>query len=59
MFNEDRLGRAGRLLSIVTGHSGNGSRPLVLDAAALDLVASVRLPRRVPSGFHGSRMPGH
>ncbi|MEU0517411.1 carotenoid oxygenase family protein [Streptosporangium sp. NPDC006007] len=46
----------GWLLSIVTDHSGDGSRLLVLDAAGLDLVASVRLPRRVPSGFHGSWM---
>lgn len=49
----------GWLLSIVTDHSGDGSRLLVLDAADLDPVASVRLPRRVPSGFHGSWMPDH
>ncbi|MCO5998953.1 carotenoid oxygenase family protein [Actinoallomurus rhizosphaericola] len=43
----------GRLLSIVTDHSGDGSELLVLDAADLEFVASVRLPRRVPMGFHG------
>ncbi|MFF5210825.1 carotenoid oxygenase family protein [Streptosporangium sp. NPDC000396] len=44
----------GWLLSIVTDNAGNGSELLVLDAAGLDFVASVRLPRRVPAGFHGS-----
>ncbi|MEV5711429.1 carotenoid oxygenase family protein [Actinoallomurus sp. NPDC052274] len=43
----------GRLLSIVTDRSGDGSELLVLDAADLEFVASVRLPRRVPMGFHG------
>ncbi|WP_248962950.1 carotenoid oxygenase family protein [Sphaerisporangium perillae] len=44
----------GYLLSIVTDHAGAGSELLVLDAGGLDFVASVRLPRRVPAGFHGS-----
>ncbi|MGV9775523.1 carotenoid oxygenase family protein [Streptosporangium sp. NPDC003464] len=47
----------GWLLSIVTDHAGDGSELLVLDAAGLDSVASVRLPRRVPAGFHGSWLP--
>ncbi|MFC3981658.1 carotenoid oxygenase family protein [Streptosporangium jomthongense] len=47
----------GWLMSIVTDHSGEGSRLLVLDAADLEFVASVRLPRRVPAGFHGSWLP--
>ncbi|MEV7007842.1 carotenoid oxygenase family protein [Streptosporangium sp. NPDC051022] len=47
----------GWLLSIVTDHSGDGSQLLVLDAATLDFTASVRLPRRVPAGFHGTWLP--
>ncbi|MFI6919154.1 carotenoid oxygenase family protein [Nonomuraea spiralis] len=42
----------GWLLSVVT--SGESSELVVLDAADLSDVASVRLPRRVPAGFHGS-----
>ncbi|MFC4114808.1 carotenoid oxygenase family protein [Nonomuraea zeae] len=42
----------GWLLSVVT--SGDSSELLVLDARDLSDVASVRLPRRVPAGFHGS-----
>ncbi|GAA3510669.1 hypothetical protein GCM10023075_72520 [Streptosporangium album] len=49
----------GWLLSIVTDHAGDGSHLLVLDASSLDSVASVRLPRRVPAGFHGSWLPDH
>ncbi|MCT9934722.1 carotenoid oxygenase family protein [Planotetraspora sp. A-T 1434] len=46
----------GWLLSIVgTDH---GAELLVLDASDLKEVASVRLPRRVPAGFHGSWIPG-
>ncbi len=47
----------GWLLSIVTDESGDGSRLLVLEAAGLDPVASVELPRRVPAGFHGNWLP--
>ncbi|NUS04603.1 MAG: dioxygenase, partial [Nonomuraea sp.] len=42
----------GWLLSVVT--SGESSELVVLDAGDLSDVASVRLPRRVPAGFHGS-----
>ncbi|WP_327087006.1 carotenoid oxygenase family protein [Nonomuraea sp. NBC_01738] len=44
----------GWLLSVVT--SGEASELLVADARDLTQVASVRLPRRVPAGFHGSWM---
>ncbi|MEV0199104.1 carotenoid oxygenase family protein [Nonomuraea sp. NPDC050691] len=47
----------GWLLSIVTDRAGHGSELLVLDAADLSRTASVRLPRRVPAGFHGSWIP--
>ncbi|MFE9106064.1 carotenoid oxygenase family protein [Actinomadura geliboluensis] len=45
----------GWLLSIVSG--GSDSELLVLDAADLSHTATVRLPRRVPAGFHGSWIP--
>ncbi|MER5425056.1 carotenoid oxygenase family protein [Streptosporangium roseum] len=52
---EDARGEdEGWLISIVTGGPGVGSELLVLDAVDLSRVASVRLPRRVPAGFHGS-----
>ncbi|GLZ77666.1 carotenoid cleavage dioxygenase [Actinorhabdospora filicis] len=44
----------GWLLSIVTDREGSGSDLLVLDAASLETVAAVHLPRRVPMGFHGT-----
>ncbi|WP_460525323.1 carotenoid oxygenase family protein [Flindersiella endophytica] len=44
----------GWLLSIVTSRTADESELLVLDAHDLARVASVRLPRRVPAGFHGS-----
>jgi carotenoid cleavage dioxygenase len=47
----------GWLMSIVSDAAGAGSELLVLDAADLSRVASVRLPRRVPAGFHGSWIP--
>nr|WP_205862906.1 carotenoid oxygenase family protein [Planosporangium thailandense] len=42
----------GWLISIVSDPAG--SSLVVLDAVELAVVASVRLPRRVPAGFHGS-----
>ncbi len=50
-----RAADEGWLLSIVSG--GSGSELLVLDAADLSHTATVRLPRRVPAGFHGSWIP--
>ena len=43
----------GWLMSIVTDKDGGGSRLEVVEASTLELTASVRLPRRVPLGFHG------
>ncbi|GAB3964924.1 carotenoid oxygenase family protein [Actinoallomurus acanthiterrae] len=51
---DSRAEDAGWLLSIVTDRAGDGSELLVLDAAELEFVAAVRLPRRVPAGFHGN-----
>ncbi|GDY29571.1 carotenoid oxygenase family protein [Gandjariella thermophila] len=47
----------GWLLSVVSDPAGTGSELLVLDAAELTGQAAVRLPRRVPAGFHGSWIP--
>lgn len=46
----------GWLLSVTNHRDGGGSKLLVLDATDIGgkPVASVTLPRRVPSGFHGS-----
>jgi carotenoid cleavage dioxygenase len=53
--NED----GGWLLSIVSDRSGKGSDLVVLDATnpTAAPVATVHLPRRVPTGFHGSWIP--
>lgn len=46
----------GWLLSVASRRDGGGSKLLVLDATDIGgkPVASVTLPRRVPTGFHGS-----
>jgi carotenoid cleavage dioxygenase-like enzyme len=43
----------GYLLSIVYDEAENSSDFIIVDAKNLDLLASVRLPQRVPFGFHG------
>ncbi|QHC33055.1 carotenoid oxygenase family protein [Streptomyces sp. HF10] len=48
---------AGWLLSIVSHGPTAASELLVLDAHDLTRTATVELPRRVPSGFHGSWIP--
>jgi len=50
---------AGWLINIVTPRDGAASSLMVSDATDLEAgpVASVRLPRRVPAGFHGSWIP--
>ncbi|MEU6561764.1 carotenoid oxygenase family protein [Nocardia nova] len=47
----------GWLLTIVSDRAGSASELVVLDAADLTRTAAVRLPRRVPAGFHGSWIP--
>ncbi|MBO2448144.1 carotenoid oxygenase family protein [Actinomadura barringtoniae] len=47
----------GWLMTIVSDRAGKGSELLVVNAADLSRTASVRLPRRVPAGFHGSWIP--
>ncbi|GAV67600.1 RPE65 domain-containing protein [Cephalotus follicularis] len=43
----------GYIVSYVHHEKLGESRFLVMDAKSLDIVAAVKLPRRVPSGFHG------
>lgn len=47
----------GWLLTIVSDLREDASELLVLDAHDLSVTASVALPRRVPSGIHGSWIP--
>jgi len=50
---------AGWLINIVTPRDGSASSLVVSDATDLagGPIATVRLPRRVPAGFHGSWIP--
>ncbi len=48
---------AGWLLNFVHDLDTDSSSFVVLDAATLETAARVALPRRVPSGFHGSWFP--
>jgi len=48
---------AGWLLNFVHDLDTDTSSFVVLDAASLETVARVPLPRRVPSGFHGAWFP--
>ncbi|MFH8340144.1 carotenoid oxygenase family protein [Streptomyces sp. AM6-12] len=45
---------AGYLLSMVSHGSDHGSELLVLDARDMKQLAAVEMPRRVPTGIHGS-----
>jgi carotenoid cleavage dioxygenase len=47
----------GWVLSVVYDDARQASDLLILDATDLDEVARVRLPQRVPFGFHGSWVP--
>ncbi|WP_033353164.1 carotenoid oxygenase family protein [Kitasatospora aureofaciens] len=47
----------GYLLTVVSDLKQDASQLLVLDAARLDKVATVHLPRRVTAGIHGSWIP--
>jgi carotenoid cleavage dioxygenase len=49
----------GWLLAYVFDHADNRSQLLVVDAASMGKpVAAVKLPHRVPHGFHGDFVPG-
>lgn len=48
---------AGWLLDFVHDRASGESALVIVDAAALEEVARVHLPRRVPFGFHGNWMP--
>lgn len=47
----------GVLMGLVYDHATQRSELAVLDAASLETVGSVRLPLRVPNGFHGNWCP--
>ncbi|MBD0695057.1 carotenoid oxygenase family protein [Streptomyces sp. CBMA123] len=47
----------GYLLTVVSDLKQDASQLLVLDAAGLDRIATVHLPRRVTAGIHGSWIP--
>jgi carotenoid cleavage dioxygenase-like enzyme len=44
--------------TVVSGLKQDASPLLVLEASGLDRIATVRLPRRVTGGIHGSWIPG-
>ena len=48
---------AGWLLCLVSDKATRATDLVVADAAAMEEVARVRMPRRVPAGFHGSWLP--
>lgn len=48
----------GWLLAYVFDHADNRSQLLVADATTMKEVARVKLPKRVPHGFHGEFVPG-
>lgn len=53
--DDDRSGEdEGWLLGYVADLATATSELLVLDASSMDEVASVRIPRRIPAGFHGN-----
>lgn len=48
----------GWVLAYVFDHADNRSQLLVADATTMKEVARVKLPKRVPHGFHGDFVPG-
>jgi carotenoid cleavage dioxygenase len=50
-------GESGWVLNWIHDPIAEESSVVVLDAASLEVVAKVHLPRRVPFGFHGSFLP--
>ncbi|MDG4666097.1 carotenoid oxygenase family protein [Mycobacterium sp. 236(2023)] len=49
----------GVLMGYVYDHATDRSELAILDAATLEDVASVKLPHRVPAGFHGNWVPSN
>jgi carotenoid cleavage dioxygenase len=56
---DDRAGGPGWLMTFVYDAATNGSDLVILDAdnLAAPPTATIRLPRRVPTGFHGNWLP--
>ena len=52
--HEDAAEDDGLLMGFVYDAATDRSDLVLLDAASLDTVASIHLPARVPSGFHGN-----
>ena len=44
-------------MGYIYDHATDRSELVILDAATLEDVASIKLPHRVPAGFHGNWVP--
>ena len=47
----------GVLMGYVYDRATDSSELVILDAQTLDDVAAIKLPHRVPAGFHGNWVP--
>ncbi|EGD53877.1 carotenoid oxygenase family protein [Gordonia neofelifaecis] len=54
---DDAVQGDGAVVGFVTDLAANSTSLAVLDAQTLEDIASVRLPHRVPAGFHGNWLP--